>query len=352
MMAKKPQIIEHVEAKVSEAEKVQSASALNRTQAELRAMRSAYKEALGQIASLEQQVQIASGWSEPKRLRTKKPKRQQADGEAAFGVVLTDWHAEEVVDPETVNGINEHNLEIHRQRVANLWPKCIQLLEANRVMSQIDEVWVWLLGDMFSSHLHPELVEGNELGPMEAVQMVRSEIVTGVDYLWEHSGVKRMNVCCNWGNHGRTTDKVRHSTGYTHSLEWLMYSDLADRYARAKSPVEWHVEKGMLAYSDVKGWKVRSHHGYGIRYQGGVGGLTIPLNKAIAKWNSTRQADYDLFGHWHTFDRGWKWVSCPCLIGYSAYALSLKAEKQPPAQTALVFDRERGLVYAEPIFVD
>jgi len=265
---------------------------------------------------------------------------------------LTDWHAEEVVDPATVNGINEHNLEVHRGRVSRLWPKCIQLLNANRTMSEIDEIVVWVLGDMFSNHLHPELIEGNELGPMEAVDLVRSELVTGIDYLHEHADVERLRVVCCWGNHGRITDKVRHSTGYTHSLEWLMYHHLAELYTRYDSPIEWHVEKGMLAYADVKGWTVRAHHGHGFRYLGGVGGLTIPLKKAIPQWNTTRRADYDLFGHWHTFDRGWTWVSCPCLIGYSAYALSLKAGKQPPAQAALVFDRERGLVYAEPIFVD
>ena len=32
---------------------------------------------------------------------------------------------------------------------------------------------------------------------------------------------------------------------------------------------------------------------------GGVGGITIPLNKAISAWNNQRMADYDILGHYH-----------------------------------------------------
>ena len=102
----------------------------------------------------------------------------------------------------------------------------------------------------------------------------------------------------------------------------------------------------------ILGRKVRFHHGDGLRYQGGVGGITIPVNKAIAQWDKVEAVDFDIFGHWHTHLVGYpKWISCGSLMGYSEYSLSIKAEYQAPTQTFIVIDRRYGMTLAAPIFL-
>jgi hypothetical protein len=96
--------------------------------------------------------------------------------------------------------------------------------------------------------------------------------------------------------------------------------------------------------------RIRFHHGDGLKYQGGVGGLTIPVEKAISAWNkSPARADLDIFGHWHTAQQSRAWVSNGSLIGYNAYAVSIKASFEPPAQTYFLLDKKRGRTMTTPI---
>ena len=96
---------------------------------------------------------------------------------------------------------------------------------------------------------------------------------------------------------------------------------------------------------------IRFHHGDNIKFQGGIGGLTIPVEKAIANWNRATPADLDVFGHWHQCQQNPKWCSNGSLIGYNAYALSIKAQFEPPQQTYFLFDHKRGRTITAPIIL-
>jgi hypothetical protein len=89
---------------------------------------------------------------------------------------------------------------------------------------------------------------------------------------------------------------------------------------------------------------VRCCHGHAIRYQGGIGGIHVPLKKAIAAWDATERADLTVIGHWHQFSAGRNYVSNGSVIGHSAYAVRIKAEYEPPCQAAVVIDHERSEV--------
>ncbi|GAI55192.1 unnamed protein product, partial [marine sediment metagenome] len=103
---------------------------------------------------------------------------------------------------------------------------------------------------------------------------------------------------------------------------------LAKYYAKNKR-VHWMVGRGYHNTQEIMGRKVRFHHGDGLRYQGGVGGISIPVNKAIAQWDKVQVVDFDIFGHWHTFLPHYpKWVSCGSLMGYSEFSVEIKAEFQ------------------------
>ena len=96
---------------------------------------------------------------------------------------------------------------------------------------------------------------------------------------------------------------------------------------------------------------LRFHHGDAIRYEGGVGGLTIPANKAIAQSNKSRTAYLDIFGHYHQMLDGGKFVSNGSLIGYNPYAIRIKASYEEPKQVFFLMERDKGKTAVYPIFV-
>jgi hypothetical protein len=116
-----------------------------------------------------------------------------------------------------------------------------------------------------------------------------------------------------------------------------MYHNLA----RTHKDFNWRIADGYILRSEIQGKRIRFHHGNYMKYQGGVGGITIPVIKAIAAWDRTWRADLDVFGHWHQYLAHPKFVSCNCLIGYGPYAEFVKAEYSPPSQTLIVIDKDR-----------
>lgn len=267
---------------------------------------------------------------------------RKASGAATAVLVLGDWHVEETVDPATINGKNEYNLSIAERRIKRMFAKAAELIEAERGLSCIKDLVVAVLGDMITGQIHEELAEENSLSPTEASLFAQDHIAGGIDFLLKHSGCKSITVPTCYGNHGRTTQKPRTSTAYKHSYEWLLYNQL-ERYYRREPRVTWKVDRGYHNWLTIQGKRVRFHHGDWIRYAGGVGGLSIPVNKAINEWNKTEWADFDFFQHWHQHIRAKRWSVGNCLIGYNAYALSIKAEYSKPTQTLAVFDKRREL---------
>ena len=273
------------------------------------------------------------------------------NGTATALIVATDWHSEQRVNPATVNGQNEFNLEIADRRITNLWQKAVYLTEAARHLSKIKQCVLACLGDMITGYIHDELLETNFASPPAATIWVQERLCAGIEYLLKHGGFDSIEVPCTVGNHGRTTQRMRVATRSQNSYEWLIYQNVAREF-RKERRVRFIINDAYHTYLDIQGWKCRFHHGDGMQYQGGVGGLSIPVNKAIAQWNKSIRADYDFFGHWHHFLWHKSWVCCPPLIGYDAWSLWIKAEFDIPAQAFGVIERDRGLVEMRRIFVE
>ena len=274
-------------------------------------------------------------------------------GDATAIICMNDWHVEEKVDPRTINGLNEYNLEIAAKRIKRAFQNSIKLLDSERSISKIRDAKLWLGGDLITGYIHEELAEENYLSPTEATLFAHEHAADGIQTLLDHGNLEYLEVICSWGNHGRTTRKPRTSTAYKTSYEWLMYQYLAKVFA--KNPkVRFTIATAYHIYADVQGKTVRLHHGDKLKYQGGVGGLTIPVEKAIAAWNKSRHADLDVFGHWHQAMFAPRWICCNCIIGTSSYGLNdVKAPHAPPSQTLIVVAKNHPRwVTAKEIFCD
>ena len=268
--------------------------------------------------------------------------------EAVAVAVAGDWHVEETVDPKTVNGLNAFTLDIADARIARFFESVVRLTEIERHGTKIDTLVMPMLGDMMTGYIHEELQEENGLSPTQTILWLRQRIRDGMTYLRDNGGFSRIVVPCSYGNHGRTTKKPRHATGAQNSYEWLLWHVLADdcRFA------EWQIADGYHNYLEVFGRVLRIHHGDNIAYQGGVGGITISVEKAIANWNKARVAHIDIFGHHHTQQQNPRWIANGSLIGYGAYSLAIKAAFEPPQQTFFLIDSKRGRTGTWPIHLD
>ena len=324
---------------------------LSRLRAETAGLRARYKAALGRIDAERARGDAMAGLRgiAPHRARQRPGKAKRHS--ATMVVLLSDWHVEERVDPATVNGLNDYSLDVADQRIAELGERLAVMLDHERRLADIRRVVVWLGGDFLSGHIHDDTAELAQLAPLSATRWAGERIRGFLDSV---SGqADEVIVATNSGNHGRSTDKLRIGTEMEHSFEQHLYLTMAG--AETKDNIRWHVGTGYLNVLDLDGFRVRFHHGHAVRYQGGIGGIHVPLNKSIAAWDATLRADLTCLGHWHQFSwgRSGRYVSNGSVIGHSAYAVRIKATYEPPCQACVVIDHERHEVTkAFPLFCD
>jgi hypothetical protein len=316
--------------------------------AELAHFRASYKESLKTIERQEQALAALSVLKSGLETHTIEPKQGQGTSEGTVVMVASDWHVEETVGAE-VGGLNISNITIATRRAERFFQSGLRLLTLLQQDISVNTVVLALLGDFISNDIHEEFPDINEQQPMHALVTAQNMLISGIEFLLDNSPVDLV-IPCHSGNHARTTRTTRFSAENGHSLEYLMYLHLAT-YFRDNSRVTFIIPAGMHSYLDIYDTTVRFQHGHSIKYGGGVGGIYIPVNKAIAQWNKARHADLDVFGHFHQMRDGGNFICNGSLIGYNAFALAIKADYEQPKQALFLIDKKRGRTCTWPILV-
>lgn len=254
--------------------------------------------------------------------------------EAVPLLVLSDWHVEEEVKALTIGGSrNVYNLAVAKSRAERVFQSTVKLIKEKEDDVNVNTIAVFLLGDFITGRIHEENIENALLLPLDAMEYAQSLIEGGLNFLLEQFPKKKIVCYCKVGNHSRITRRVHASTEFGNSLELGAYVALKRVYAN-EPRISFHIEPSYLSVVEILGFPIRFHHGHAVNYGGGVGGLHIPLRKAIQNWNQNQKAVLDIMGHYHNFQEftTMKYIVNGSLIGYSAYAERVKAVAEPPIQ--------------------
>jgi hypothetical protein len=273
-------------------------------------------------------------------------------GQAVANIILSDWHLEERVLPATVNGLNEFNLEIAKVRIQKVFQNASRLIKISRSSVDIQQAYVFLIGDLISGYIHEELKEVNELSPVQAILVAFELVSAGLCFLLEDAGLEHITVCCMYGNHGRTTQKMQIATGYANSYEWMLFHQLAVSF-KGNPRISFEIPSASVGFVRIFDKTIRYMHGDSLKYQGGVGGIGVPVRKHIDRLNQHRRADMTYMGHWHQYTQPFEDVVINgSVIGPNPYSVRLGLHAESPRQTFHLLDRDRGFTIRTPIFCD
>lgn len=319
---------------------LETAEAARRVERERRDLKSEHRALLEENERLRGLLTEAAKLEAP---HTPSPLVRQSTtrGEAIACAMASDWHVEESVDAAPVHGLNEYSLEIARARSRMFFQSLLTLTDICARDSVIDTINLDVLGDMFTGFLHDENLHSNQLAPGDAARFVRDLFFDGIDFLLRESSYVIEGDMIP-GNHGRMTKFVWSTDPTGTSLETLAYHSIVDRY-RDNPRVKLRVAGQAMVYARFfERFTVRKIHGYEIKYGGGIGGITIPVRKAIAAWDKSIRADLTIFGHFHQRIDGGDFLANGSLIGFNAYAQSIKASFEQPQQSFYLIDARNG----------
>ncbi len=272
--------------------------------------------------------------------------------EACALVVLSDWHVEERVDPEVVQGLNRYTPKIAEFRFRRAAEAIVWLIREKQSRFDVRRILLGVLGDMITGYIHEELQESNYLSPPKATAFAARLVGDLIQHLLDADiGLETIAVVFKCGNHGRTTHRVRTGTGVANSYEWIAYHIVMQRFAD-NPRVVFQLDEGHHSISEVYGMRIHTHHGDSVRSMGGVGGVDIPLNRSAARWREKYRAHVSIVGHFHEQQFGAKVLRNGSGIGYSSYADWLAhASPEPAQQIFCLIDKKRGLCHYTPLWV-
>lgn len=328
---------------------VSTATREHALQQQLHEIRRQNAKLLGELQDREEQIGVVRALREAQvQPIVGKPRTHGSKRHGVPVMLISDLHVEEPVRPETVNGLNEYNLEIAATCIDEMASAYSWMLQDSRFDCR--EGVVWLGGDLFSNFIHEELQEQNLLSPVEAIVWLHKHIVAMFDRILAETQLERIIVPCNDGNHGRLTHRMRIATRTKNSLEWLLYQQLARHYAN-EPRLQFQIAEGVSNYLDIYGTSICFQHGDTFKYQGGVGGLLIPVRRGFNEIRKYRKVDHLVIGHFHQrLDAGDVIVNGSG-IGINAYGMSIKATPEPRQQSWFLIDQEHGKAISAPIWL-
>lgn len=307
---------------------------------------------IGMVDAEQERLRVALEIQTERIDTVKIDKKPSKDGRSETVPVLmcSDWHFGAVVRPQEVNGLNEYNIEIAHERSAALFCNTLRVVKMLRSTADVNRMVLWLGGDLIDNWIHAEQAQTQELSPTQQLIEVEKALVAAIDLLLASGDFQEILIPCNFGNHGRTTQKMQ-SNGHQTSYEWLMYQSL-QRHYRKEPRAKFMIAETNSLYMDILGQSTRFMHGDCIKYQGGVGGVHVPLIKWIDRANRSIRADHTFLGHFHQIIMGGNYSVNSSLCGAMPYGMRAGYGSEPPQQLLRCIDSERGFTIAAPIFVD
>jgi hypothetical protein len=319
-------------------------------QGELRSLRSENTKLIKQIDKFVESLDSYSAISSfSDTVSLKKDKRVNKEKTEATAVIcFSDWHVGENVVKKKTNGLNSYSPAIAKYRAEQCSRNAVTLLKQNLQVADITHTIIWLGGDFITGYLHQELSETNAMGPVEEAYYAYELIAQSLSTISNSGAGGKITVVCNRGNHGRTTKKMQYKNDDQTSFESFIYWCLRDRFPE----LNWVINSSDITYLKIsRKFILRFIHGHQIRYNGGVGGISVPLRKWIAKQQDSVHADFTVLGHFHQRQMGPDFLVNGSTKGYDEFAQSHGFSYEPPQQSFFLVDHEYNMVStSNPIF--
>lgn len=334
-----------------ESDLIQLQVELRKNREELRNEKRAKEKLLQRVEQLQDQLQTALDIRDIEVAEQIVAQINGSRSETVPVLLCSDWHCGAMVDPATVCDLNSYDLDEYHRRVQALFRNALRVVNMLRSTSDVRQMVVWLGGDLIDNWLHPDQAETQILSPTQQLIECERSIVQGLEFLLAEAQLERIVIPCSFGNHGRTTDKMRSTNAAATSYEWLMYQSLRRHFAH-EPRLDFRISDGNVLYLDVLDKTLRFHHGDAVRYGGGVGGIAVPLQKWLYRQDVGIRADHTFLGHFHQLTVGPNFGVNGSLIGPTAYGLKIGFAPERPQQLMRCIDSERGFTISAPILTD
>lgn len=281
----------------------------------------------------------------PKYVRPTKKPRKGSDTGHEFVLLLSDFHAGEIVSLEETGGINRYDWETMLDRLAKCRESVISY--QNNRPYPIERLRIFGLGDMLSGNIHAELEATNEMPLAEATVQLGADLAEFVGSFTD--AFPQVTFDGVVGNHPRAHKKPWAKQGFDNA-DWTAYH-IAATALKDEKRVTFDIPKASQHVVTVAGrWNCLLLHGDGIRSSmPGIpwGGVSRRVNALAPSYLAIGQRIHCYFvGHFHAAnwvqtDAGWIGLN-GSVKGPDEYSMKAFGGGRPAQQVLVTFHPEHG----------
>jgi len=267
---------------------------------------------------------------------------------------LSDIHHGEVVDPSQINGVNEFNSEISKQRIQNVIDTSINLLFDHFANPKYDYIVLAMGGDMVSGNIHDELRETNDAKIIDISIDLANTLIQHIYTLKER--FHRVYVPCVVGNHGRLDKRPRAKGGVTDNFDFLIYK-IIERHFADDYNVTIDVSKGFDLRFDVNGHGFLLTHGNQFKAGNALAGPVMAWKRGELKKKKNYDSVGDPFdtmimGHFHSLTYANGLIVNGTTKGMDEWTFGMNFEFEKPQQALWIVGNDGRINYKLEVFAD
>lgn len=235
-------------------------------QDENKALKGRLKTVVGEEALFHALAHELSAWGGSMRLRPHgaKPRVKARAGRIAEDLVLhlSDEHADQIVLPHRVNGLEEYNFRVALARAERLVDSVTKF--ATRTLSNYDFPTLWILAN--GDHINGEIHDASAVS--EYKNVFRNTLAVGQMHALMFrdlaAAFPRVKVVYTAGNHGRRTRRKEYVAGAWNNWDYLV-GETARLMCADLPTVEFLIPDAWSVNLDIRGWIFNVSHGDDVK---------------------------------------------------------------------------------------
>lgn len=263
-------------------------------------------------------------------------------------MVLSDEHADELIDPIQVGGLERFDFKVALCRAEEYVDTTIKFTKQTLANYNFKNLTIFCLGDATSAEIHGAITRseyGNVFRNCLAIGQMRALMLRDLAAHFE-----RVNIVCLSGNHGRRTPKKDYH-GAMNNWDYLV-SEVAKLHCADIKNLHFQIPDCFSVIVEVEGFGFWLAHGDDIKSWNGIPyyGLERKTRRLTALHHATgTKVNYFVVGHHHVAsqmsDLKGETIINGAWPGTSAYAYEAFSGYRDPAQIIFGVNKNYGITW-------
>lgn len=212
---------------------------------------------------------------------------------------LSDEHADQIVLPHRVNGLEDYNLNVALARAERFVQQTLDYTQNTLSNYEFETLWILAYGDHVNGEIHNSTQNSTFENPFAnavAVGQMHALMIRDLSPYF-----KQVKVVYVAGNHGRITHKKDYTTGALNNWDYLV-GEVAAGYCRDLVNVEFLIPDAFTINVNIRGYVFNISHGDDIRGWNGIPWYGIERrNRRLEAIHAAhnQKINYKVLGHFH-----------------------------------------------------